>query len=61
MAVDSMRAITKRCHYLLPLFAGVLQGTKLGPTAFQAVINDAAAPYRKYVDDLTFAENLISS
>ena len=49
----------------LPLFAGVPQGTKLGPIAFQAVINDAAvggtAHYWKYVDDLTFAENWISS
>ena len=49
----------------LPLFAGVPQGTKLGPIAFQAVINDAAvggtAHYWKYVDDLTFAENRLSS
>ena len=46
-------------------FAGVPQGTKLGPIAFQAVINDAAlggtAHYWKYVDDLTFAENRHSS
>ena len=45
--------------------AGVPQGTKLGPIAFQAVINDAAvdgtAHYWKYVDDLTFAKNRISS
>ena len=48
----------------LPLFAGVPQGTKLGPIAFQAVINDAAvggtAHYWKYVDDLTFTENQTS-
>ena len=47
------------------LFAGVPQGTKLGPISFQAVINDAAvggtAHYWKYVDDLTFAENRLSS
>ena len=49
----------------LPLFAGVPQGTKLGSIAFQAVINDVAvggtAHYWKYVDDLTFAENRLSS
>ena len=49
----------------LPLFAGVPQGTKLGSIAFQAVINDVAvggtANYWKYVDDLTFAENRLSS
>ena len=43
------------------LHAGVPQGTKIGPIAFQAVINDAAqgcsSHYWKYVDDLTFAEN----
>ena len=51
--------------FFLPLFAGVPQGTKLGPIAFQAVINDAAVGgtvhYWKYVDDLTFAENRLSS
>ena len=48
----------------LPLFPGVSQGTKLGPIASQAVINDAAvggtAHYWIYVDDLTFAENRLS-
>ena len=57
IAVNSVCAIS---IFFLPLFAGVPQGTKLGPIAFQEVISDAAvdgtAHYRKCVDDLTFAE-----
>lgn len=47
------------------LKGGVPQGTKLGPIGFQICINDAAQDsnneYWKYVDDLTFAENHIST
>ena len=45
----------------LQLTAGVPQGTKLGPIGFQIFINNAAddvqSECRKYVDELTFAEN----
>ena len=45
------------------LFAGLTQGTKLGPIGFQVINNDAvqnnSGPIScwKYVDDLTMAEN----
>ena len=66
MALNNVWAITNPCLiFCLYNFAGVPQSTKLGPTAFQAVINDAAVgstvQYWKYVDNLMFAENWISS
>ena len=42
----------------LPIFAGVPQGTKLGPLFFLVMINDltTTAPMYKYVDDCTVFE-----
>ena len=42
----------------LPIFAGVPQGTKLGPLFFLVMINDltTTAPIYKYVDDCTVFE-----